>query len=78
MRKVGKASGRAITNAMRQSWMGEKQLAARLEFGFLEGDMDGVGYVPVVAGGPNALNIHYTRNDSMLEYVLPYGMSPNH
>jgi intermediate cleaving peptidase 55 len=67
MRKVGKASGRAITTAMRESWTGEKQLAARLEYGFLEHEMDGVGYVPVVAGGTNALNIHYTRNDSLLE-----------
>jgi len=70
MRKVGQASGRAITDAMRRSWTSEKKLAATLEHGFLERDMDGVGYIPVVAGGTNALNIHYTRNDSLIEWVL--------
>ncbi|KIW04220.1 uncharacterized protein PV09_04527 [Verruconis gallopava] len=67
MRSVGKASGRAITRAMRQTWTSEKKLAANLEFNFMEEAMDGVGYVPVVAGGVNALNIHYTRNDCLLE-----------
>lgn len=51
MREVGKASGRAMTDCMRQSWTGEKVLRANLEFGFLRRGMDGVGYIPVVAGG---------------------------
>ncbi len=51
MRKVGQASGRAVTKAMRQTWTSEKKLQANLEYQFLEEGMDGVGYVPVVAGG---------------------------
>jgi hypothetical protein len=35
---------------MRRSWTSEKKLAVNLEYNFLEEGMDGVGYVPVVAG----------------------------
>lgn len=76
MRKVGQASGRAITSAMRQAWTGEKQLQARLEYEFLEKGMDGVGYIPVVAGAANALNIHYTRNDAEIGFVSPSLLPP--
>ena len=67
MRKVGKASGRALTSAMRQHWTGEAPLSARLEYSFRENGLDGVGYIPVVAGGSNALGIHYTSNDCLIE-----------
>ena len=51
MRKAGRASGRAITDAMRQHFSTEKALAAFLEYRFREGGCDSSAYVPVVAGG---------------------------
>lgn len=51
MRKVGKASGRAYTEAMRQAWTQEKDLAAFLDYKFKANDCDGSAYIPVVAGG---------------------------
>lgn len=51
MRKAGQASGRAFTDAMRQGWTKEKDLAAHLEYRFRTNDCDGSAYVPVVAGG---------------------------
>jgi intermediate cleaving peptidase 55 len=61
MRKVGQASGRAITRAMRRSWTSEKKLVANLEYSFLEQGMDGVGYVPVVASGTVRLILRYNK-----------------
>ncbi|KAI9790997.1 MAG: hypothetical protein M1816_004564 [Peltula sp. TS41687] len=69
MRTAGKASGRAITNAMRQRFSTEKSLAAFLEYNFKENGCDSSAYVPVVAGGENALTIHYVRNDDVLRKV---------
>ena len=66
MRKAGRASGRAFTNAMRQRFSREKDLAARLDFDFKTAGCDASAYVPVVAGGRNALSIHYVRNDDVL------------
>ncbi|KAI9827667.1 MAG: hypothetical protein M1826_006230 [Phylliscum demangeonii] len=66
MRTAGKASGRAITKAMGQRFGTEKSLAAFLEYQFKELGCDGPAYVPVVAGGQNALGIHYVRNDDRL------------
>ena len=51
MRKAGKASGRAFTDAMRQAWTKEKDLAAYLDYKFRANSCDGSAYVPVVAGG---------------------------
>lgn len=51
MRKAGQASGRAFTDAMRQGWIRERDLAAHLEYKFRVNDCDGSAYVPVVAGG---------------------------
>lgn len=51
MRKAGQASGRAFTDAMRQGWTKERDLAAYLEYKFRVNDCDGSAYVPVVAGG---------------------------
>ncbi|KAI9884132.1 MAG: hypothetical protein M1823_004074 [Watsoniomyces obsoletus] len=51
MRAAGKASGRAITNAMSRSFSTEKALAAFIEYQFKEGGCDTSAYVPVVAGG---------------------------
>lgn len=51
MRKAGQASGRAFTDAMRQAWTKEKDLAAYLDYKFRMNSCDGSAYVPVVAGG---------------------------
>ena len=51
MRKAGQASGRAITDAMRQHFSTEKALTTFLEYRFREGGCDSSAYVPVVAGG---------------------------
>lgn len=51
MRKAGQASGRAYTDAMRQAWSKEKELAAYLDYQFRMRGCDCSAYVPVVAGG---------------------------
>ena len=51
MRKAGQASGRAFTDAMRQGWAKEKNLAAYLDYQFRLRGCDGSAYIPVVAGG---------------------------
>ncbi|SLM36950.1 xaa-pro aminopeptidase [Lasallia pustulata] len=66
MRRAGQASGRAFTEAMRQPWTREKDLAAFLDYRFKIQGCDTSAYVPVVAGGQNALSIHYVRNDDIL------------
>ncbi|CAF9922164.1 hypothetical protein IMSHALPRED_005600 [Imshaugia aleurites] len=67
MRKAGQASGRAYTDAMRQAWSKEKELAAYLDYQFRMRGCDCSAYVPVVAGGQNASVIHYTQNDHLLK-----------
>ena len=47
MRKAGQASGRAFTDAMRQVWTKEKDLAAYLDYKFRTNSCDGSAYVPV-------------------------------
>ncbi|CAD6503580.1 BgTH12-03240 [Blumeria graminis f. sp. triticale] len=66
MRSAGKASGQAFTNAMRLHWTKEKDLRAFLDYEFKINGCDNTAYVPVVAGGQNALVIHYVRNDDVL------------
>ena len=66
MRRVGKMSGRTYTEAMRRGFASEKELWAFLDYGFRSGGCDRSAYVPVVAGGANALSVHYTSNDSLL------------
>ena len=51
MRKAGKVSGRAFTEAMKQEWTAEKDLATFLDYEFRRGGCDGSAYIPVVAGG---------------------------
>ena len=51
MRKAGQASGRAYTDAMRQAWTKEKDLAAFLDYQFRLRGCDCSAYIPVVAGG---------------------------
>lgn len=66
MRRAGRHSGRAITDAMRQDWTAEKDLDAFLDYWFKQDGCDGPAYVPVVAGGRNANTIHYVTNDMAL------------
>ncbi|KAI9889803.1 MAG: hypothetical protein M1814_004905 [Vezdaea aestivalis] len=67
MRIAGKASGRAFTEAMRARFTNEKHLAAFLDYEFKIRGCDTSAYVPVVAGGENALSIHYVQNNAILE-----------
>ncbi|EKD15218.1 putative xaa-pro dipeptidase [Drepanopeziza brunnea f. sp. 'multigermtubi' MB_m1] len=66
LRLAGKYSGRAITNAMRHRWTREKDLGAFLDYDFKGNGCDTTAYIPVIAGGRNALAIHYVRNDNVL------------
>lgn len=66
MRRAGTISGAVITEAMRNNHKTEKQLWADLAYGFKSQGLDGESYVPVIAGGKNALSIHYVRNDDVL------------
>ncbi|CAK4031227.1 Intermediate cleaving peptidase 55 [Lecanosticta acicola] len=67
MRKAGSVSGRVLTEAMKSTPKTEKQLWADLAYGYRSNGLDGEAYVPVIAGGRNALSIHYVRNDSLLQ-----------
>jgi intermediate cleaving peptidase 55 len=67
MRRAGQHSGRAITDAMRQSFTSEKDLGSFLDYWFKQDLCDGPAYVPVVAGGINANTIHYVSNDMALK-----------
>lgn len=51
MRRLGQASGRAFTEAMRQDFTREKDLYSFLEYQFKVNGCDTNAFVPVVAGG---------------------------
>lgn len=51
MRKAGRASGRAFTEAMKHSFSSEAELYAFLEYQFRVKGCDKSAFVPVVAGG---------------------------
>lgn len=65
MRRAGRASGRAFTNAMRTAWDSERHVHAFLDYQFVTNGCDGTAYVPVVAGGDRANCIHYTANNDV-------------
>lgn len=65
LRKAGQASARAFTDAMRQEWRTEYELENFLEYKFRANGCHTSAYVPVVAGGIRANQIHYTRNDDV-------------
>ncbi|KAK5987811.1 Intermediate cleaving peptidase 55 [Cladobotryum mycophilum] len=65
MRLAGQISGRSITNAMRRSWLKEKDLHAFLDYEFVTNGCDGPAYIPVVAGGERGNCIHYTINNNV-------------
>ncbi|KAF2468477.1 xaa-Pro aminopeptidase-like protein [Lindgomyces ingoldianus] len=67
MRHAGQVSGRAITDAMRQSFSSEKDLDSYLDYRFKQHGCDGPAYVPVIAGGINANTIHYVSNDQLFK-----------
>jgi Xaa-Pro aminopeptidase len=46
--------------------MQEFMLEAFMEFGAKKRGSRGLAYVPVIAGGPRALIIHYVSNNNML------------
>ncbi|KAL9113820.1 MAG: hypothetical protein Q9187_007558 [Circinaria calcarea] len=66
MRFAGQASGRAFTEAMRRTWKYEKDLGSFLEYNIKQRGCENSAYIPVIAGGNNALSIHYVRNDDVL------------
>lgn len=67
MRKAGRASGLAFTEAMRQHFAREQHLDAFLRYKFKTNGCDRTAFEPVAACGENALSIHYVRNDDVLE-----------
>jgi intermediate cleaving peptidase 55 len=76
MRRAGQNSARAFTATMRESFRYERDLDNELTYQFRRHGCDGVSFEPVVAGGKNALSIHYVRNDDVLregEMVLVDG-----
>ncbi|ORY28643.1 putative X-Pro aminopeptidase [Naematelia encephala] len=68
MRKAADLSSEAHTQVMRMAkeGMSEAQLAAHFEYVCAMGGSERPAYVPVVASGANALVIHWTRNDCVL------------
>ncbi|KAH8550463.1 peptidase M24 [Umbelopsis sp. PMI_123] len=68
MRKSGEISSKAFIEAMKFTKPGitEGQLWAKLDFECRMRGSSMLAYVPVVAGGPNALSMHYVRNDMKL------------
>ena len=67
MRQAGQHSGRAFTDAMRQTVDNEKDVDSFLDYWFKQDGCDGPAYVPVVAGGINANTIHYVSNDMLFK-----------
>ncbi|KAI0477299.1 aminopeptidase-like protein [Xylariaceae sp. FL0804] len=67
MRRAGRESGRALTEAMRRGpWRYERDLADFLDAEFRGRGLDGPAYIPVVASGPKNLLIHYTLNNGAI------------
>ncbi|KAL9057689.1 MAG: hypothetical protein Q9162_002163 [Coniocarpon cinnabarinum] len=66
LRKAGQASGRGFTQAMSRVWASELDLEGFLEYQFKKNGCEASAYVPVIAGGENANQIHYVRNDAKL------------
>jgi len=66
MREAGRISGRVFNEVIRRKLKSESEIEATLEWLFRMGGCQRSAYVPVVAGGKNALTIHYTRNTEEL------------
>ena len=68
LRRAGRLAALALTEAMRHTRPGvmEYQLAAVADYLFLARGARGGGYAPIVAGGANAWDAHYCRNQNAL------------
>ena len=66
MRRAGRATGRAFQKTMAGHWDRERHLSASIQHAFVRHGCDRSAYQPVVAGGRNALAVHYTRNEDVL------------
>lgn len=69
MKKSGMISSKAFIEAMKWTEPGttEGQLWAKFDFETRVRGSTILAYVPVIAGGPNALSMHYVRNDMELK-----------
>lgn len=68
MRIAGSVSGDVYTSTIaKDSIQSERDLWTTMSHDFRIRGLDGDAYVPVVAGGQNALSIHYVRNDCLLK-----------
>ncbi|KAI7869772.1 peptidase M24, structural domain-containing protein [Spinellus fusiger] len=69
MKQSGYISSKAFIEAMKWTQPGylEDQLWAKMEYECRMHGSSVLAYVPVVAGGPNALSLHYVRNDMVLK-----------
>lgn len=67
MRQAGRISSIAFNETMKAKLQSEHQISATLDYNFRIGGCEKSAYVPVVAGGENALTIHYTKNNQQLE-----------
>lgn len=69
MRKSGQISGRSFAKAMSLTKPGisEHHLQAILNYELMVRGSSHFAYVPVIAGGKNALTLHYIRNDQILK-----------
>ncbi|EHK99013.1 putative Uncharacterized peptidase C12B10.05 [Glarea lozoyensis 74030] len=52
---------------MRQQFTKEKDLGAFMDYNFKTGGCETSAYIPVIAGGKNALAIHYVQNNDVLK-----------
>ncbi|KAI9226389.1 MAG: peptidase M24, structural domain-containing protein, partial [Piptocephalis tieghemiana] len=68
MHKAGQITGEALIEVMRHTRPGvsENELASRMEWECRKRGAKGLSYVPVVAGGRNALTMHYVQNQQCL------------
>ncbi|KAJ3173598.1 hypothetical protein HDU88_002685 [Geranomyces variabilis] len=68
MRQAGRISGRAFVDMMKATkpGVGEHDLWAVADHSVRRRGASRLAYVPVVAGGKNALTIHYVLNDQLL------------
>ncbi|KAI9657871.1 MAG: hypothetical protein M1831_004107 [Alyxoria varia] len=66
MRRAGQASGKAFTEAMKRQFMTERELETFLEYRFKSNGCENSAYIPVVASGEHALQIHYVQNNDMM------------
>ncbi|KAG1462093.1 hypothetical protein G6F56_005589 [Rhizopus delemar] len=69
MKKSGLISSKAFVEAMKWTKPGltEAQLWAKFDYETRMRGSSVLAYVPVIAGGPNALSLHYVRNDMELK-----------